>query len=88
MASGPLCVRLPPDLHAAVDSAATEAGVSTAEWIRDILFRVVYSAPPGVEEGYMQGRRVGLQIARLAIHEAWNQMPDNIEDAMAKLQGR
>lgn len=84
--TGPLCFRLPPDLHAAVEDAAAAAGITTSEWIRDMLHRLVYGVPPGIEEGYIQGRQLGMRVLQLTVAEAWKAMPITVDDAMAMLQ--
>jgi hypothetical protein len=84
--SNPMCLRLPDDLQAAVAQMATEAGVTTSEWIRDLLFRTVYGEPLGVNEGYLHGRSVGYRVAMLACAEAWKHMPATIEDGLKAMQ--
>ena len=84
--NSPLCLRLSDDLHAAVIEMAEQQGVTTSEWMRDMLHRVVYNEPPGVEAGYMQGRQLGFRMLHLAFAETWKNLPTNVEDAMAMLQ--
>ena len=90
MARGPLCVRLPPDIHAAVESLAETAGITASEWVRDQLFRVVYGEPPGIDQGYIAGRNLGYRamslIFRDAIKIAVEQMPTDVESAQHLLQ--
>ena len=82
--AGPLCLRLPEDLRAAVHQMAEQNGVSPSELVRDLIFRFVYGEPPGIAEGYMQGRAIGYQVAQQALASV--QMPDNVEDAIRILQ--
>jgi hypothetical protein len=84
--ANPLCFRLPPDLHAAVTHAADAAGITTSEWVRDMLHRLVYGEPPGIDAGYIQGRQLGFRMVSLALRDAWNASPATIEGAMAAIQ--
>jgi len=84
----PLCVRLPDDLLAAVHQHAEQSGVTTSEWIRDLIFRVVYGEPLGMDEGYVQGRNVGYRILLMACREAWQHAPATIEDAIKLIQAQ
>lgn len=81
----PLCFRLPADLHAAVEDLASQAGVSTSEWVRDVLFRIVYGEPPGIDQGYFTGRQLGFRMMQLAFKDAWDMTPTTPEEAMARL---
>jgi len=88
--SKPLCVRLPDDLHLAVIQLAQDNGMSPSEWMRDMLFRLIYGAPPGIEEGYLQGRNIGIAAAmktiHLAVKNAIDAMPGTVEEAMPLTQ--
>jgi hypothetical protein len=84
MARGPLCLRLPEDLHAAVHHMAAEQGVSSSEWIRDLIFRVVYDQPLGMEEGYLHGRAIGVKAVMIALRSL--AVPETAEEAMRLLQ--
>jgi|SRR5882672_6919503 len=81
---GPLCLRLPEDLQAAVYQLAEENGVSPSEFVRDLIFRVVYGEPLGINEGYMQGRALGFRVLQLALSRL--EMPSTAEDAVQFLQ--
>jgi hypothetical protein len=81
----PLAFRLPPDLHAAIEDMAANAGVTVSEWVRDMLHRIVYGEPPGIDAGYIQGRSLGFRVVHLAFRDAWERMPTNIEDALAMI---
>ena len=83
---GPRCFRLPPDLDAAIDQAAEAAGITPSEWIRDMLHRIVYGEPPGIEEGYIQGRQLGFRVMQLGLAELWKTLPGNVDDAMGMIQ--
>lgn len=82
----PLCLRLPDDLHLAVVQLAANAGMNTSEWMRDVLFRVVYGEPPGVDEGYTQGRQIAVAatfaVVREAISQALASLPATAEEAI------
>ena len=60
---GPICFRLPDDLHMAINQMAEAQGVTTSELVRDVLFRLVYNDAPGVDEGFIAGRTLGLSVA-------------------------
>jgi hypothetical protein len=81
-----ICARLPPDLHAAVAEMASSAGITTSEWVRDMITRIVYGQPPGIDEGYRQGRALGFRMMHLAFRQAWENAPDTIEAAMPIIQ--
>jgi hypothetical protein len=83
--AGPLCFRLPADLHAAVEDLAQQAGISTSEWVRDVLFRIVYGEPPGIDQGYMTGRQLGFRMMQLAFKDAWDMTPMTAEEATERL---
>lgn len=82
----PLCVRLPPDLHAAVASMASAAGLTTSEWVRGLLNQAIYGDPLNVEAGYFQGRQIGFRMMQRAFAEAYNQTPPAVEDALKLIQ--
>jgi len=84
--ASPLCIRLPPDLQAAVDHAAAAQGVTVSEWVRDMLHRLVYGEPPGIDAGYIQGRQLGFRMVSIALRDAWAASPATIEEAMAAIQ--
>lgn len=84
--AAPLCFRLPPDLHAAVASMAENAGISTSEWVRITLHQIVYGQPPGIDDGYIQGRQLGFRVMMLYFNEAWKNKPNTVDEAMAMLQ--
>ena len=83
---GPLCLRLPADLHAAVVQMAEASQITTSEWVRDMLFRIVYGTPPGIDEGYMHGRALGMRIVHHALKTAADHLPTTAEEAQAMLQ--
>jgi hypothetical protein len=87
----PLCLRLPDDLHLAVVQLARDANMNTSEWMRDVLFRVVYGEPPGVDEGYAQGRQIAtaaaLALIRDAVLQAVASLPATAEEAIPLTQG-
>jgi hypothetical protein len=62
---------------------ADNAGITTSEWVRDMLQRIVYGQPPGIDEGYMQGRALGFRVMHLAFRNAWDASPTNVDDALA-----
>lgn len=78
----PLCFRLPVDLHQAVEHAAANANMSISEWVRDMLYRVVYADPPGVQEGYLAGRALGLRLMNEQFRQAALALPESVEEAM------
>jgi len=82
----PLCLRLSDDLHMAVIQLAQDQGMNVSEWMRDLLFRVVYGEPPGVNEGYIQGRQIGIAAAFTVIREAIEALPATAEEAMPLTQ--
>jgi hypothetical protein len=84
MARGPMCLRLPDDLHHAVHQMADQQGITSSEWVRDLVFRAVYGEPLGISEGYLQGRAVGYKIVHLALGGL--RTPDTVEEAMSLLQ--
>jgi hypothetical protein len=86
MARGPLCFRLSEDLHVAVEDLAQRAGITTSEWVRDVLYRIVYGEPPGIDQGYITGRQLGFRMMQLAFKDAWDITPTTVEDAMERLQ--
>lgn len=83
---GPICVRLPPDLLAAVTEMADSSGITLSEWLRDMVARLVYGQPLGIDEGYLQGRALGFRVMHLAFQQAWAQAPKTIAEAMPMLQ--
>jgi hypothetical protein len=83
---GPLSVRLPPDLQAAVDDMAASAGLTTSEWIRAILHQTVYGEPLTVEAGYFQGRQIGYRMLQRAFVEIYRNTPEGVEEAMRIIQ--
>ena len=74
----------------AVEQLAANAGVGVSEWLRDMLYRTVYGEPPGVEEGYLQGRQIATSAAfaliRAAISQALDQLPATAEEAIPLTQ--
>lgn len=86
----PLCIRLSTDLHIAVTQLAQNQGMSISEWVRDMLYRIVYNNAPGVEEGYIQGRQIGVaatfSVIRRAIEQAVQELPTTAEDAIPLTQ--
>jgi hypothetical protein len=90
MKVSPLCLRLPPDLRAAIASAAEASGLTLSEWVRDMLHRIIYNEPPGIEAGYMQGRALGFTLTRSvlleALGEAAQTVPTSLEEGMARIQ--
>ena len=89
-ANKPLCLRLPLDLRMAVEQLAANAGVGISEWMRDMLYRTVYGTPPGIEEGYVQGRQIATSAAfaliRAAVAQALDQLPATAEEAIPLTQ--
>jgi hypothetical protein len=81
---GPLCLRLPDDMHAAVHQLAEQQGVSTSEWIRDLIFRTVYGEPLGISEGYFAGRAIGFKVMHRLL--GMIRVPQTVEEAMSFLQ--
>jgi hypothetical protein len=65
---------------------ATQAGLTTSEWVRDVLHRIVYGEPLGIDAGYIQGRSLGFRVVHLAFRDAWERMPTSIEDALELLK--
>jgi hypothetical protein len=84
--SNPMCLRLPDDLQAAVAQMAAEAGVTTSEWIRDLLFRTVYGEPLGVNDGYLHGRSIGYRVAVMAYRDTLGAMPETVEAGLALIE--
>ena len=80
--ASPVCVRLPLDLHHAVEHAAANANMSVSEWVRDMLYRVVYADPPGIQEGYLAGRSLGLRLMNEQFRQCALALPDSVEEAM------
>jgi hypothetical protein len=82
----PICLRMPQDLHAAIEQLSAQAGLSTSEWIRDVLYRAIYGEPPGENQGYVNGRQIGYQILMLAFRDASRSVPESAEEAMKVLR--
>jgi hypothetical protein len=80
-----LSLRLPFDLHAAVTQLAETAGVTTSEWLREVIYQAVYNEPQSANEGFMQGRALGMQLARHVLSMAYEHLPNSMEEAMTIL---
>lgn len=87
---GPLCLRLPSDMLAGATAAAAQAGVSLAEWTRELIYRAVYNEPTTMDHGYMHGRALGYRVAIMMIRDlmAAGTIPENAEDGVRYLQTR
>jgi hypothetical protein len=87
----PICLRLPPDMRVAVTQLAEQQGLNISEWIRELIYRAIYGEAPGVDQGYMQGRALGFQVAlqglQTALFEAEERLPPSAEAALPFLQG-
>jgi hypothetical protein len=81
-----LCFKVPADLHTAIVEMAERSGVTASEWLRDQMHRIVYGEPLGMEQGYIEGRQLGFRTLQLVFKDAWDDMPETIEDAVAKMQ--
>ena len=63
----PLCVRLPPDLDAAVRERAAREGLSVSEIFRALMSQWVYQQTPSVDEGYYNARQLAMKLAHEAV---------------------
>lgn len=81
---GPLCLRLSEDLHAAAHQMAEQEGVSSSEWIRNLIYRATYNEPCGIDEGYLRGRALGYQMVQRALR--FLDIPPNADEAMQIMQ--
>lgn len=82
----PLCIRLPDDIHTAIVAAAKEIGVTSSEYVRDILYRAVYHEPLGIEQGYIEGRQIGFRTLQLVFGDCYEHMPPTVQEAVALVQ--
>lgn len=76
-----ISLRLPEDLRIAVETAAQTEGVTTSEWIRAMLFKLVYDEPLGASEGYIEGRRIGYGAMLTSLRDAASKVPKSIDEA-------
>ena len=81
MAAGhPFCIRLTPDLLAAVQQLAQNEQVSPSEWARNLIYRTVYGEPLGIDEGYHHGKQAAftatLAVVQAALQQAMSELPE------------
>ena len=86
MANGPICLRLPADLHHAVDEAAAATNMNVSEWLRALIFQTIYGEPIGASEGYVAGRKLGMRITQMMLARAYTNLPDSPEEALKMIQ--
>lgn len=83
MAKDLICFRLPPDLRTAAENFVAEHGITLSEWCR-ILMAQALGQGVTVDEGYMQGRALGWQVARALLTSASQQLPSTYAEAIAR----
>lgn len=89
MADQPICSRLPQELVDALDADAAQQGIARAELIKAILTAYYFgdaTALVGADKGYLQGRRLGVQLAYLVFKRAAELMPTEYEEAIETLR--
>lgn len=83
MARDLICFRLPLEARAAVETLVQQQGITISEWYRAVTFAAL-GQTLGVSEGYMQGRAMGYQAARMALGESVGMLPSTYEEAAAR----
>ena len=81
-----VCTRIPEGMEAAVDALVASQGIGVAEWLRNLIYQAVYQQSPTFEEGYFQGRNLGLHYALVRAQEAFRNGAQTPEEALAYLQ--
>lgn len=83
MARDLVCFRIPLEARAAVEEAVRQQGITISEWYRAITLAALGQGV-GVSEGYVQGRAMGYQAARIALSQAAGMLPSTFEEAAAR----
>lgn len=83
MATDITCVRIPPDQRALLEHHAQAGGLSLSDLIRTILM-AYFQGQAGSTDGYLHARALGTHIARRALSEALNNLPDTYEEAVER----
>lgn len=89
MADQPICARLPQELVDALDTDAATQGIARAELLKAIVTAYYFgdaTSLVGVDKGYLQGRRLAIQLAYLIFKRATDLMPVDYASAVAELQ--
>lgn len=81
----PVSIRIPAEWRAQIESICAVQGVTLSEYFRSALLLQMNSGVSGIDEGYMAGRMIGLQIAHRALALAGTQLPETYEEALAFL---
>jgi len=76
------CFRLSPEVRAAVDVYCHENHLSITELYRGLTETILNGEMTGLNEGFRQGRQLGLQLAKAALQRAHDSLPQNMEDAL------
>ena len=84
MADVPICIRIPAEWRAQIEVICASTGVTISEFLRSAAaFAMNHGV--GIDEGYMAGRAIGLQMAHVALEQASQALPETYEGAMALL---
>lgn len=81
-----ICTRIPDGMDAAVDALVAAQGVSISEWLRNLVYQAVYQQSPTFDDGYFQGKNLGLHYALVRTQEAFRESAQTPEEALAYLQ--
>ncbi len=82
-----LAVRLSGDLCSAVEDACAQQGITTSEFLRELIQNWCYgkSALQAPSDGYRQARAMATQLANIAVSQALQSLPDTVEGAAQML---
>jgi len=81
-----ICTRIPDGMDAAVDALVAAQGVSISEWLRNLVYQAVYQQSPTFDDGYFQGKSLGLHYALVVAQEAFRDSAQTPEEALAYLK--
>lgn len=79
------CVKLSPEVRAAVDGYCNEHGLQLSEFLRGLInmwFEGQIS--PGSIEGYIQAKATAIRLAEILIAEAARALPQTLDEANAR----
>lgn len=90
MASDYVGFRMPPDMRAQIETICQATGLTLSEWVRGACYAAISNGANGfggVEEGYLQGRALAIQLAHAAVDQARALLPGSYEEAIARFGG-
>jgi len=90
MASDYVGFRMAPEMRAQIEAICQSSGITISEWIRGACYAALANTASGlggVEEGYIAGRSLAVQMCHALLDRAREMLPATYEEALAHFQG-